>query len=180
VRRAHTVPRDLRSTTTMQDLMVPVLVVPESRDLHEVLVDLRRARTHMAAVVDEYGGTAGIITLEDVIEEIVGEIDDEHDPLPKLTQARRRGEYVVSGTLHADEVYDLVGLEIPDGEYETIAGFVLDRLGHVPEVGERVVEGEWAIEVVAMDRRRIAEVRLAPRPEDGRDEDRLRDEGTGS
>jgi len=163
VRRAHTVPRSSRDTTSVSELMSPVLAVPESRDLDDVLVDLRRARTHLAVVVDEYGGTAGILTLEDVLEEIVGEIDDEHDRPPDLTQVRRRGEFVVAGTLHPDEVLDLCGLELPEGEYETIAGFVLDRLGRIPAEGETVDEGEWSIEVVTMDRRRIAEVRLRPR-----------------
>jgi CBS domain containing-hemolysin-like protein len=163
VRRAHNVPRDRRTSVAVGDLMVPALGVPESRELDDVLVDLRRARTHMAVVVDEYGGTAGILTLEDVLEEIVGEIGDEHDRPPELTRARRRGEFVVDGTQHLDEVLDLCGLELPEGEYETIAGFVLDRLGHIPTEGEGVEEGEWRIEVVTMDRRRIAEVRLAPR-----------------
>ena len=162
VRRAHTVPREQRDTVRVADLMAPVLGVPESRDLDDVLVDLRRARTHLAVVVDEYGGTAGILTLEDVLEEIVGEIDDEHDRPTDLTHVRRRGEFVVDGTHHLDEVLDLCGLELPEGEYETIAGFLLDRLGHIPAEGERVDEGDWRIEVVTMDRRRIAEVRIAP------------------
>jgi CBS domain containing-hemolysin-like protein len=164
VRQAHTVPRAERSTTAVGELMSPVLAVPESRELDDVLVDFREARTHLAVVVDEYGGTAGILTLEDVLEEIVGEIDDEHDPLPDLTRVRRRGEFVLPGSHHLDEVADLTGLELPEGEYETVAGFVLDRLGHIPTVGEAVVQGEWRIEVAAMDRRRIAEVRLLPRP----------------
>ena len=163
VRRAHTVPRDQREAVRVADLMAPVLGVPESRDLDDVLVDLRRARTHLAVVVDEYGGTAGILTLEDVLEEIVGEIDDEHDRPTDLTHVRRRGEFVVDGTHHLDEVLDLCGLELPEGEYETIAGFLLDRLGHIPSEGETVDEGEWRIEVVTMDRRRIAEVRIAAR-----------------
>jgi CBS domain containing-hemolysin-like protein len=163
VRRAHTVPRAGRRSVTVGELMVPALGVPESRELDDVLVDLRRARTHMAVVVDEYGGTAGILTLEDVLEEIVGEIDDEHDRPAALTHVRRRGEFVVDGTYHLDEVLDLCGLELPEGGYETVAGFVLDRLGRIPAEGEGVDEGEWRIEVVTMDRRRIAEVRLAPR-----------------
>jgi CBS domain containing-hemolysin-like protein len=156
------VPRAKRSTTLVGELMSPVLAVPESRELDDVLVDFREARTHLAVVVDEYGGTAGILTLEDVLEELVGEIDDEHDPLPDLTQVRRRGEFLVPGSFHLDEVDDLTGLELPEGEYETVAGFVLDRLGHIPTVGEAVVQGEWRIEVTTMDRRRIAEVRLLP------------------
>ena len=139
VRYAHSVPAAERATTPVSTLMQPVLAVPESRALDDILVDLRRAQTHLAVVVDEYGGTAGIVTLEDVLEEIVGEIDDEHDPLPaRLTRPRRAGEWVVPGTLHPDEVLDQTGLELPEGEYETVAGFVLDRLGRIPDVGDSV------------------------------------------
>jgi CBS domain containing-hemolysin-like protein len=161
VRSAHAVPAADRSTTTVSSLMQPVLAVPESRSLENILVDLRDARSHVAVVVDEYGGTAGIVTLEDVLEEIVGEIDDEHDPMPtRLTRPRRAGEWVVPGTLHPDEVLDQTGFEVPEGEYETIAGLVLDRLGRIPEPGDSVAVEGWLIEVVAMDRHRVAEVRL--------------------
>ena len=172
VRSAHTVPAAERGSTSVATLMQPVLAVPESRTLDDILVDLRRARTHLAVVVDEYGGTAGIVTLEDVLEEIVGEIDDEHDPLPtRLTRPRRAGEWIVPGSLHPDEVLDQTGLEVPEGEYETIAGFVLDRLGRIPDPGDVVRHEGWSIEVVAMDRHRIAEVRLRPdAPDDARTE----------
>ncbi len=164
VRTAHTVAAAARATTPVTELMQPVLAVPESRTLDDILVDLRRARSHLAVVIDEYGGTAGIITLEDVLEEIVGEIDDEHDPLPtRLTRPRQAGEWVVPGTLHPDEVLDQTGFAVPEGEYETIAGFLVDRLGHIPVVGERTEHGGWDLEVAAMDRRRVSEVRLQPR-----------------
>ena len=165
VRFAHAVPAAERATTPVTELMQPVVAVPESRALDDILVDLRRARSHLAVVIDEYGGTAGIVTLEDVLEEIVGEIDDEHDPLPaRLTRPRRTGEWVVPGTLHPDEVVDQTGFEVPEGEYETIAGFVLDALGRIPEVGDSIEHEGWTVEVAAMDRRRVSEVRLRPRP----------------
>ncbi len=163
VRAAHAVPAAERDTTPVSQLMQPVLAVPESRALDDLLVDLRRARTHLAVVVDEYGGTAGIVTLEDVLEEIVGEIDDEHDPMPtRLTRPRRAGEWVVPGTLHLDEVLDQTGLDLPEGEYETLAGFVLDRLGRIPAVGDALEVDGWSVEVADMDRRRVSEVRLRP------------------
>ena len=165
VRFAHAVPAAERATTAVTTLMQPVVAVPESRALDDILVDLRRARSHLAVVIDEYGGTAGIVTLEDVLEEIVGEIDDEHDPLPaRLTRPRRTGEWVVPGTLHPDEVLDQTSFEVPEGEYETLAGFVLDRLGRIPDVGDSIEHEGWTVEVAAMDRRRVSEVRLRPRP----------------
>jgi CBS domain containing-hemolysin-like protein len=167
VRSAHTVAARDRATTPVSTLMRPVLALPESRRLADILVDLRKVQTHLAVVVDEYGGTAGIVTLEDVLEEIVGEIDDEHDPLPtRLTRPRQAGEWVVPGTLHPDEVLDQTGFEVPDGEYETIAGFLLDRVGRIPDVGDSVEHGGWTVSVAAMERRRISEVRLRPIPRD--------------
>jgi CBS domain containing-hemolysin-like protein len=167
VRSAHTVAARDRATTPVSTLMRPVLALPESRRLADILVDLRKVQTHLAVVVDEYGGTAGIVTLEDVLEEIVGEIDDEHDPLPtRLTRPRQAGEWVVPGTLHPDEVLDQTGFEVPDGEYETIAGFLLDRIGRIPDVGDSVEHGGWTVSVAAMERRRISEVRLRPMPRD--------------
>ena len=112
-------------------------------------------------VVDEHGGTAGIITLEDVLEEIVGEIDDEHDrATPQLTPVQRPGEWFLDGTLHPDEVFDACGLVVPDGDYETLAGFVLARLGRIPAVGERFEHEGWTIEVAAVEGRRVATLRV--------------------
>ena len=138
-------------------------VEPESRSLRSVLGELREVGTHLAVVVDEYGGTAGIVTMEDLIEEIVGEIDDEWDPEPpELSVAQPSGAFVLSGGLHPDEVQDACGFVMPDGEYETLAGFVLDRLGHLPVPGEWVAHDGWEIEVVELDRRRIDRVRVVP------------------
>ena len=165
VKSVHGVAVDERATTAVTDLMTPVLAVPESRELDELLVDLRKGGNQLAVVIDEHGGTAGIITLEDVLEEIVGEIDDEYDAAPTLlTRVEAQGSTVVPGSLHHDEVEDATGFEIPDGEYETLAGLVLDRLGHIPEPGEMVEVDGWRLEVVAMDRLRIATVRVVAPP----------------
>jgi CBS domain containing-hemolysin-like protein len=161
IRAAHTVPQAERATTPVSSIMSEVLTVPESRELEDVLFDMRAARQHLAVVIDEYGGTAGIITLEDIVEEIVGEIDDEYDVrTPRFTRVRGSGEWILPGTLHRDEVSDTTGLELPDGPFDTLAGFVLDRLGHIPEVGEQLSWEGWTLTVVAMDRRRIAEVAI--------------------
>ena len=142
--------------------MYQVRAVPESRGLESLLTDLRSRDGQLAVVVDEHGGTSGIVTLEDVLEEIVGEIDDEHDPLADeaLTPVRPPGVHALEGSLHRDEVDEATGFAYPDGDYETIAGFLLDRLGHIPVVGERVEQDGWIVEVAAMERLRIATVRL--------------------
>jgi CBS domain containing-hemolysin-like protein len=161
VKDVYRVPYEERAARPVESLMAPAFVVPETRDLADLLVDLRRAGSHLAVVVDEHGGTAGIITLEDILEEIVGEIDDEHDrPTPVLTRVQRPGEWLLDGTLHPDEVFDACGFAIPDGEYETLAGFVLWRLGHIPEAGERFDHDGWSVEVVELDGHRVATVRL--------------------
>ncbi|CAB4322907.1 unannotated protein [freshwater metagenome] len=161
VRRVHGVVAEDRPSTPVIGFIEPVFAVPESRDLAEVLIDLHRENAHLAVVVDEYGGTAGIITLEDILEEIVGEIADEHDPRVKpISRSVADGEWILAGTTHPDELTDRTTLEIPEGEYETLAGFLLDLFGHIPGAGEVVVFEGWTLRVESMDRRRIAEVRV--------------------
>jgi len=156
---------DVRGTTAVTEIMVDAFPVPETRDLESLLSELRAIGTHMAVVVDEYGGTAGIVTVEDLLEEIVGEIDDEYDPatVPVTSVA---GTWILAGTLHHDEVLDACGFELPDGEFETLAGFLLDRLGHVPDVGESLDVDGWTFEVAEMDRHRIAAVRAVAQTDD--------------
>jgi CBS domain containing-hemolysin-like protein len=149
-----------RAATRVAAVMTQPFVVPETRDLGSLLGELRQAGSHLAIVVDEYGGTAGVITLEDVLEEIVGEISDEYDPAPKLSTVLPEGTYVLPGGLHLDEVEEACAFEIPEGEYETLAGFVLDRLGRIPAVGESFEHEGWRVEVAEMDRRRVATVKL--------------------
>ena len=125
-----------RATTPVGALMAEPVAVPETRSLEMLFADLRQGGRQLAIVVDEHGGLAGIVTLEDLLEEIVGEIDDEYDP--PTTAVRfdaASGSAVLAGALHTDEVRLACGFEMPEGEYDTLAGFVLDRLGHLPEVG---------------------------------------------
>ncbi len=168
VKSVHAVEIGRRAETTVEQVMADVLAVPETKDLDELLVELRERGGQLAVVIDEHGGTAGIITLEDILEEIVGEIDDEHDEAPtSLTRVESRGSTIVPASLHHDEILDAVGFEMPDGDFETVAGLILDRLGHIPEPGEMCEVGGWRIEVVAMDRLRIATVRMVqPRETD--------------
>jgi CBS domain containing-hemolysin-like protein len=169
VKSIFSVPAAARATTPVAEIMSEVLAVPEGRDLGELFRDFRAQHSYLAVVVDEHGGTAGIITLEDVVEELVGEIGDEYDDddadATTFTRGQERGTFVVSGSLHPDEVIERCGFSMPDGEFETFAGFVVDQLGHVPETGERFEYDGWRFEVVAMDRRRVAAVRVKA-PED--------------
>ena len=168
VKDAFTVPYRRRSETPLSAVVTDALVVPETLDLSSLLALLQERATHLAVVVDEYGGTAGIITLEDVLEEVVGEIDDEHDrPAPPLTRVQRPGEWIVSGGLHPDEVFDLCGFEVPEGPYETLAGLVLHVLGRIPEEGDRIDEDGWVVEVASMERLRVASLRLVAPPDGG-------------
>jgi CBS domain containing-hemolysin-like protein len=164
VKDVYRVPAERRVNAAVADVMTDAFVVPETRDLASLLIDLRTG-SHLAIVVDEYGGTAGIITLEDILEEIVGEIDDEYDrAAAPLTTVLPEGTYELPGTLHPDEVREACGLEIPEGEYETLAGFVLDRLGRIPTEGDTFLYEGWQAEVATMEKRRVAVVRLtAPR-----------------
>jgi CBS domain containing-hemolysin-like protein len=167
VKDVYRVPYEARAATPITEIAGEAFVVPETRALDDLLAELRRVGTHLAVVVDEHGGTAGVITLEDLLEEIVGEIDDEHDP-PRFTAVQRPGEWVLDGTYHPDEVYDVCGFQIPEGEYETLAGFILWALGRIPSEGERVLHEGWVLEVLAMDRLRISRVRLLrPGPDGG-------------
>jgi len=166
VKSVHEIDVERRASTLVSELMVPILAVPEARDLDELLVDLRQGGSQLAVVIDEHGGTAGIITLEDILEEIVGEIDDEHDSTPaQLTRVEAKGSTVIPALLHPDEVKAETGFEMPDGEFETLAGLVLDLLGHLPVPGEMCNVDGWRLEVVAMDGLRIATVRLVAPPE---------------
>jgi CBS domain containing-hemolysin-like protein len=165
VKDVYSVPFAERGSTPIAQVMVPAFAVPETRDLAGLLVDLRRTGTHLAVVVDEHGGTAGIITLEDVLEEIVGEIDDEHDRRrATLTRVQRPGEWVLDASQHHDEVFDACGFPMPEGDYETLAGFVLAKLGRIPEVGDSLEHDGWHLRVTSLDGLRVAAVELR-RPE---------------
>jgi CBS domain containing-hemolysin-like protein len=161
VKQAFGVPQPRWGTTTVGILAQPVPTVPESLAADALLDRLRAAGLQVAVVVDEYGGTAGIVTLEDLVEEIVGDVRDEHDrPEASPIWPLGRDSWMVSGLLRADEVAEATGFQMPDGEYETLAGLVLARLGRIPDVGDEVRVDGWRLTVMRMDRHRIAELRL--------------------
>ena len=149
-----------RGRVPVADLMHEVLAVPETRELEDVLADMRVRQNQLAVVVDEHGGTAGIITLEDILEEILGEIGDETDRVEVRTRSEAQGSTVVSGRLNLDEVEEATGFRVPEGPYETLAGFVVARMGYLPEVSDMVVFDGWRIEVVAVDGHRVATLRV--------------------
>jgi putative hemolysin len=141
-----------------------VKAMPGSKRVLAAMSEMRREGQHMAIVVDEYGGTDGIVTLEDLIEEVIGDIRDEYDE--DITEARRLagGEVEVDGKLNLDEIAEISGVELPEGPYATVAGFVMAELGRLPRTGDVVEHDGVRITVVRTDGRRVARVRLTPRP----------------
>jgi CBS domain containing-hemolysin-like protein len=141
----------------LPSIMRPVHVIPGSREVEEVLADFKRLKEHMAIVLDEYGGTAGVVTMEDLLEEIVGEILDEYDT-PEDAEAplhTRAGETLVPGSTHIGELNEHFGLTVPDVDYTTIGGYVFGVLGRLPMIGDRVIAGGAIFTVREMDGRRI-------------------------
>jgi magnesium and cobalt exporter, CNNM family len=150
-------PRANTEAFDLPSIMRPVHVIPGSREVEEVLADFKRLKEHMAVVLDEYGGTAGVVTMEDLLEEIVGEILDEYDT-PEDAEAplhTRAGETQVPGSTHIGELNEHFSLTIPDVDYTTIGGYVFGMLGRLPVVGDRVIAGGAIFTVREMDGRRI-------------------------
>ncbi|NLI34306.1 MAG: HlyC/CorC family transporter [Deltaproteobacteria bacterium] len=158
--------KDLLSYWGREDLEIRSLVrspyfIPETKKISEVLKDLRDNKSHMAVVIDEYGGTAGILTLEDIIEEIIGEVMDEHDFDEKMLVEHDDGTVSVNARLAAEELEDYLGLELPEGKFESVGGFIISLLGRVPVVGERVTYRKIEIVIEAANNRKIERVRIS-------------------
>ena len=149
-------------------LMRSAYLVPESKRVSELLKDMQRRQAQMAVVVDEYGGTAGLVTVEDLLEEIVGEIRDEYDVESDTVVEETDGTFVFSGKVAIDEVKDRLGVEIEREGFETLGGYLLSHLGRMPYVGETFEVDDLAVEVIEVERRRITKVRVAGRiPKNG-------------
>ena len=147
---------------TVGDIARPAPLLPGSKPVLAALAEMRASRTHLAVIVDEYGGTDGIVTMEDIIEELVGEIEDEFDPaaLPPDASA-------LDGLLHREELTGRTGIALPPGPYETLGGFVVHSLGRIPAVGDAVTALDHVFTVVAMDGRRVSRLRVAPAGDTG-------------
>ncbi|MGX7827798.1 hemolysin family protein [Actinokineospora sp. 24-640] len=162
VKQVFAVPAGQRATTRVGSLARPVLTVPETLEGDALLERLRGSGLQVAIVVDEYGGTAGLVTLEDLVEEIVGDVRDEHDR-GEVAPVRRLGRdsWLVSGLLRDDELAEATGFRMPSGEYETLAGLVVTMMGRIPAVNDEIALDGWRVTVLRMDRHRVAELRVA-------------------
>lgn len=171
VKKGIAVPHERRESVPVSALMIDAVVVPETLRLDPLLMQLRDSGLQMGVVVDEYGGTAGLVTLEDLVEEIVGEVLDEHDLAQTTGRSFGDGVWTVPGLWRPDEVHDRVGAPVPEGSaYETVGGWIMAELGRVPEVGDQVDIDGWQVTVTDMEAHRVDRVRfveLDPTPDEG-------------
>jgi putative hemolysin len=149
-------------TLKVSDVMRPVKLMPGTKKVLPAMSEMRRESHHLAIVVDEYGGTAGIVSLEDLIEEVIGDIRDEYDVHADDPLRVAGADVEADGLLNLDEVEEQTGVKLPDGPYETLAGFIMASLGHVPRIGEAVEADGHRLTVSELDGRRVARVRIDP------------------
>ncbi len=158
--------RDGHDDTPVTDLMRPAYFVPESKRVDDLLQELQQRRVHMAIVVDEYGGTAGAVTIEDLLEEIVGDIQDEYDSEAPMARQLGEREYIFDAQIRLDDVNEILDVNLPSEESDTLGGFIYSQLGTMPAVGNRVVYEQLALEVQSVQGRRIMEVRVLKSQDD--------------
>ena len=154
VKSVFDVPREQRGQVSVGDLSSELFAVPLGLSLRSLLAEMRQRRMQMAVVLDEHGGMAGVVTLENILEMLVGDIDDEHDETQEVS------ENLISGLARAEEVREVTGFAMPEGDYETIAGFLISEIKRIPNQGETVLIDGWSWEVAEMDARRIAWLRF--------------------
>jgi CBS domain containing-hemolysin-like protein len=147
---------------TVAELMRPPHFVPETKRIDDLLREMQRARIQMAMVVDEYGGSTGLVTLEDILEQIVGKIEDEHDRTPASVERLPDGSYWVAARTHIDELNETLDWALPKQDYETIAGLVLATLHRIPRTGEEFQIPGYAVTVLEADSRRVVAVKITP------------------
>ena len=149
------------------DIFRKPFFVPENRKVSELLKDLQEQRTHLAVVTDEYGGTAGIITTEDILEEIVGEILDEHDHEEPLLSILEDGAFMVDARLEVEKLEEQLKIALPDGDFESVGGFIIHLLGKIPKVGEKISFENFEITIQKGDQRKIDKVLISPKEGNG-------------
>jgi len=154
--------REGQGDRPLRSVMRRARFVPETKHADDLLREMQAGHHHLAIVIDEYGGTAGLVTLEDVVEELVGEIVDEYDVEEPLVEPLAGGEALVHGRMPVDQLHTLVNSEIEEGDWDTVGGLIFNTLGHVPSVGEWIEEGGVRLRVEQMEGRRITRVRLTP------------------
>jgi CBS domain containing-hemolysin-like protein len=143
-----------------RSIVRPPYFIPETKKISEVLKDLRDNKSHLAIVIDEYGGTAGILTLEDIIEEIIGDVMDEYDAEEKLIVEHEDGSITVNARLDVEELEDYLNVELPEGKFESVGGFVISLLGKVPSINERLTYNELEIVIEAASSRKIEKIHI--------------------
>ena len=151
----------------IRELVHPPCYVPKTMSIQAFVEEAQRLRSHIAIVVDEFGGTEGIVTLQDAIEEVVGDISDEHDEVECAYERIADGVYRVPGSLHLDELSDLIGIAIEDEEHETLAGFLMDRSEKIPSAGDRIRDADVTFTVEEVDGKRASTIRIEIAPRDG-------------
>jgi Mg2+/Co2+ transporter CorC len=152
--------RDGKEDRPVAELLRPANFVPETKRLPELLREMQQHQFHMAIVIDEYGGTAGLVTLEDIIEELVGEIFDEYDVEDPMIEPLPGGDALVRGRTPVDEVNDLLNAGLPEGDWDTVGGLIYSRLGHIPVEGETLDVSGWRLTAQRIQGRRIGRVRM--------------------
>lgn len=145
---------------SLKEVMRPTYYVPETKKVSDLLKDLQRSRQHMAICTDEYGGTVGLVTIEDLLEEIVGEITDEHDPRMELIKKVNERTYIVNGAVPIDDLNKYLGSNFPEENSETIGGFVFHCLGKLPKPGDSIEYDGYEISVQKIEKRRIVQVKI--------------------
>jgi CBS domain containing-hemolysin-like protein len=159
--------REGRGVQPATELIRPVRFVPENKPVNRLMREMQAEKFHLALVADEYGALAGLITLEDCLEELVGEIIDEHDEEDADWQALGDGGYLVDGGMAIEDINDLLGLAIPDDDWETVGGFLFGTLEHVPKVEESIVHAGWRFSAAEVEGRRIRRVKVTLEPDSG-------------
>jgi putative hemolysin len=157
--------REGNGASSLRHLLRPAYFVPEAKKVDELLAEMQARRVHLAVVVDEYGGVAGVVSLEDIVEEIVGEIQDEYDQAEELPfQQVDEGEYIFQGRVDLDDFNDIMGSSLPSDEADTIGGFIYNKIGRVPNTGEKLQEDKLLLTVEHVSGRRIRKVRAQRMP----------------